>query len=314
MPEVRRKYDPEFREGAVRIVRETNKAIAQVADDLGIHPGTLGNWVKRDRLERGETEGLSVDERAGLHQLERENAELRMERDVPQAIRGPVGQGGDAMTVASFIVSQRTEHGVPHALCCRALDVPSSTFYKWRDHQPTPRQARRASLDEAVRVSFDDSGGTPGTYGSPRVWKDRGEAVEGSLDVHRRPRDGGHCHGAAGVQLVVLPGFIELAGRQCWSGWSALNPRVHLGTAPNRLTGRVPLVAEVTTDAVALTPPRRRRLILGRGQSHRTRHPSHLPAQPARSDCPTPGVTRRRPLAGTWRTAWRRHRGPPGRL
>ena len=82
MPEKRGKYDPEFREGAVRIVRETGKPVAQGARDLGIHEGTLGNWVNKDRAERGETEGLTVDERARLAQLERENTELRMERDV----------------------------------------------------------------------------------------------------------------------------------------------------------------------------------------------------------------------------------------
>ena len=82
MSEIRRKYDPEFREGAVGIVRETSKPIVQVAEDLGIHPGTLGNWVKKDRIERGETEDVTVDERVRLVYLERENAELRMERDV----------------------------------------------------------------------------------------------------------------------------------------------------------------------------------------------------------------------------------------
>ena len=82
MAEIRRKYDPEFREGAVRIVRESGKSVAEVARDLDLNPGTLGNWVNKDRAERGETEGLTVDERARLAQLERENTELRMERDV----------------------------------------------------------------------------------------------------------------------------------------------------------------------------------------------------------------------------------------
>lgn len=83
MPETRRRYDPEFREGAVRIVKETGKSIAAVARDLGINSGTLGNWVAQDRRhDAGSGGGLSVDERARLAQLERENAELRMERDV----------------------------------------------------------------------------------------------------------------------------------------------------------------------------------------------------------------------------------------
>jgi transposase len=82
MPEKRRRFDREFREGAVRIVRETNKPIAQVAADLGINQGTLGNWVNQDKISRGEVERLSSDERAELARLRAENAELRMERDV----------------------------------------------------------------------------------------------------------------------------------------------------------------------------------------------------------------------------------------
>ncbi|HSF85432.1 MAG TPA: IS3 family transposase [Acidimicrobiia bacterium] len=76
------------------------------------------------------------------------------------------------MSVASFIASQRTEHRVPHAVTCRLLGVSESWFYKWHDRPPTPRQLRRAELDAAVKASFDDSGGTPHTYGSPRVWED----------------------------------------------------------------------------------------------------------------------------------------------
>ena len=82
MPEKRHKYDREFREGAVRIVKETSKPIAQIARDLGINEGTLGNWVARDREARQGTDGLSKSDVEELKRLRAEVAELRMERDV----------------------------------------------------------------------------------------------------------------------------------------------------------------------------------------------------------------------------------------
>ena len=90
------------------------------------------------------------------------------------------------MSVASFVAAQRTDHGVPHVISCRALEVSESWFYKWRERPPTPRQQRRADLDAAVKASFE---GSEGDYGSPRVladlrewgWKVSKKSVEASM-------------------------------------------------------------------------------------------------------------------------------------
>ncbi|MFI7641746.1 transposase [Nonomuraea sp. NPDC049400] len=76
----RRRFDPEFRAGAVRIVKETGKPVAQVARDLGISPYTLHNWVHMDRLA-GHYNGdgsrtLEESEQEELARLRREKAEL----------------------------------------------------------------------------------------------------------------------------------------------------------------------------------------------------------------------------------------------
>ncbi len=128
MSEVRRKYDPEFREGAVRIVRETSKSIVRVAKDLGLHPGTLGNWVKKDRIERGETEGLTVDERARLVHLESENVELRMERDLLKTALPQASMRGDLSTEREVTTSPAQRH------CLRAEghDLPPRVLHEVR--------------------------------------------------------------------------------------------------------------------------------------------------------------------------------------
>lgn len=78
----RRKFSPEFRDEAVKMVIETSRPVAEVARELGIVEGTLGNWVNAYRREHaGEEPPLSVDERARLREMERENRELRMENE-----------------------------------------------------------------------------------------------------------------------------------------------------------------------------------------------------------------------------------------
>ena len=82
MARVKKNYSPEFREEAVKIVIETSRPIAQVARELGIVEGTLGNWVNTYRREHaGEEPPLTLNERARLRELERETRELKIEND-----------------------------------------------------------------------------------------------------------------------------------------------------------------------------------------------------------------------------------------
>ena len=76
------KYPPEFRRDAVAMVLDEDRSIADVARATGVNAGTLGNWVNRERIERGEREGLTSEERSDLADLRAENAQLRMERDL----------------------------------------------------------------------------------------------------------------------------------------------------------------------------------------------------------------------------------------
>jgi transposase-like protein len=83
MPEKRRSFSPQFKAEAVQMVVETGKPIAQVARDLGIHDGTLGNWVNAWRRDNPEPDqqSLSPLERARVKELEDENRRLRMENE-----------------------------------------------------------------------------------------------------------------------------------------------------------------------------------------------------------------------------------------
>lgn len=78
----RSRYTAEFKADAVAMVIEGERSVADVARGLGLHEGTLGNWVRQARIDRGERTGLTSDERAELVRLRRENAKLVQEREL----------------------------------------------------------------------------------------------------------------------------------------------------------------------------------------------------------------------------------------
>jgi transposase-like protein len=81
-PRSRRSFTEEFKRDAVALVLDEGRRVSDVAQSLGIGEGTLGNWVRQARVDRGERAGVSTTERSELVELRRENARLRMERDL----------------------------------------------------------------------------------------------------------------------------------------------------------------------------------------------------------------------------------------
>lgn len=80
---VRRQFTDEFRAGAVRLVLNEGKTVAQVARDLDLTPSALSGWVRQARADRdGGQTGLTTEERAELASLRKQVRELKMERDL----------------------------------------------------------------------------------------------------------------------------------------------------------------------------------------------------------------------------------------
>lgn len=78
----RRVFTDEYKADAIKLWRESGETKDAVAERLGIHGTTLGNWIKQAEVDDGKREGLTSDERERLRALEKENKLLRMERDL----------------------------------------------------------------------------------------------------------------------------------------------------------------------------------------------------------------------------------------
>jgi putative transposase len=105
------------------------------------------------------------------------------------------------MSLAALIAAQRDQHGIPHAIACRALGVSQAWFYKWRRGDVSLRRKRRAALAALIAYLFTRH---RGSYGSPRITADlreRGWRVSKNTVAtlmaqhHRRTDRAGPIHG-----------------------------------------------------------------------------------------------------------------------
>ncbi len=78
------RYPKEFREDVIRVAKERDPEVTlvQIAHDFGIHVGTLDKWMRKDRIESGGQEGVTVSENAELAELRRRNRLLEQENEV----------------------------------------------------------------------------------------------------------------------------------------------------------------------------------------------------------------------------------------
>ena len=75
----RRRFSDEFKAETVKLVKQSNRSMADLAMELGINAKSIGEWVKRAEES---VHAIEEDERAELRRLRKENSELRMEREI----------------------------------------------------------------------------------------------------------------------------------------------------------------------------------------------------------------------------------------
>jgi transposase len=78
----RRYFSPEFKAETIELIRSSGRSIPDVCRELDLTETTVRNWMRQARIDAGEEEGLSTDEREELRRLRSENRTLRMERDL----------------------------------------------------------------------------------------------------------------------------------------------------------------------------------------------------------------------------------------
>ena len=146
----RSRYTQEFKAEAVkRACSSPERSIRQLAYELGISDQTIRNWINQARIDRGEREGLTPEEREELRRLRRENRILRGERAIPKKAAAFFAMEDGTRWPA--IGSSRRRRPLTLSPCCAGSSDRSLLFLFLRlEEKATLREGplRRGALSE----------------------------------------------------------------------------------------------------------------------------------------------------------------------
>ena len=139
------KYPPEVRERALRMLDEHRNeyetewaAMVSIASKLGCTPETLRNWRRQMQRDGGDRPGVTTAERERMKQLERENRELKRQRDSAKSVS--VFCPGEARppteVMVAFVDKHRDEYAVEPI--CDVVPIAPSTYYEHRSRAADP--------------------------------------------------------------------------------------------------------------------------------------------------------------------------------
>ena len=125
----RSRYPKEFRRDAAALVIDQHRTVVDVAKELGVVEQTLSNWVRQERIDRGQKGHHEHRSRRDRPAEPLEQAAASGTRPVEKS-NGHLGEGVRPVTKYRWITARKAE-GFPVRLCCRALQMAPSSYYDW---------------------------------------------------------------------------------------------------------------------------------------------------------------------------------------
>jgi transposase-like protein len=154
-----RRYTKEFREEAVKLVKEGGLSIPEVSRRLDLPKSTIENWLKASRAgklgEIGKQNRQLSDIEIELANVKRELAKVKMERDILKKSGDVLREGVD---VRCAMIEELRLH-YPIKGLCELLELSESSYYSWRSRAPSQRAQEDARLALVIRAAHKKDAG-----------------------------------------------------------------------------------------------------------------------------------------------------------